>query len=73
MEKRFQKIELYNQNSGTNTKYNYGQSAGIEKTKAGNKGVAECYIAVCEKPLIIKVDLLKDIIIPKHKIRIHFF
>ena len=38
---------MYNQNSGTNWKYNHSQLAGIIETNKNNKSLAECFIAVC--------------------------
>lgn len=42
--------EMYNQNSGTEWKYNHNQPPGIVKTTAENHTLAECFIAVCRKP-----------------------
>lgn len=47
LEARFECIELYNQNSGTDTPYNHNQPAGIVETTPENELLAECYIAVC--------------------------
>lgn len=45
----FECVELYNQNSGTNSPYNHNQPAGIVETTAQNDLFAECYIAVCRR------------------------
>jgi ubiquinone/menaquinone biosynthesis C-methylase UbiE len=49
LEAWFECIELYNQNSGTNTPYNHDQPAGIVETTPENELLAECYIAVCRR------------------------
>jgi ubiquinone/menaquinone biosynthesis C-methylase UbiE len=47
LEPRFDCMELYNQNSGSDTPLNHGQSRGIVPTTTDNEQHAECYIAVC--------------------------
>jgi ubiquinone/menaquinone biosynthesis C-methylase UbiE len=49
MEPQFDCIELYNQNSGSNTPLNHGQTRGIVATTADNEQLAECYIAICRR------------------------
>jgi ubiquinone/menaquinone biosynthesis C-methylase UbiE len=49
LEPRFDCVELYNQNSGSDTPLNHGQTRGIVVTTANNKQLAECYIAVCRR------------------------
>lgn len=49
LEPRFDCIELYNQNSGSDTPLNHGQARGIVATTADNEQLAECYIAVCRR------------------------
>jgi 2-polyprenyl-3-methyl-5-hydroxy-6-metoxy-1,4-benzoquinol methylase len=39
--------EFYNQNSGSDTPLNRGQSAGIVSTTPENEHLAECYLAIC--------------------------
>lgn len=47
---KFQIQKIYNQNSGDKErKYNHSQPKGIVNTTSENKGLAECYIAVCKK------------------------
>jgi 2-polyprenyl-3-methyl-5-hydroxy-6-metoxy-1,4-benzoquinol methylase len=47
LESRFDCLELYNQNSGSETPLNHGQSRSIVATTATNEHLAECFIAVC--------------------------
>jgi len=47
--RRFRDIKLFNQNSGSDFKYNRGQPQGILPTTAENYAQAECYLAVCNK------------------------
>jgi 2-polyprenyl-3-methyl-5-hydroxy-6-metoxy-1,4-benzoquinol methylase len=47
LEPKFDCIELYNQNSGSETILNHGQPRGIVATTADNEQLAECYLAVC--------------------------
>ena len=49
LEPRFEQVELYNQNSGSDTPLNHGQLRGIAVTTAANEPNAECYIAVCHR------------------------
>ncbi len=49
LESRFECLELYNQNSGSDTSLNHGQLRGIAVTTAANEPHAECYIAVCRR------------------------
>lgn len=49
VETGFECLELYNQNSGSNTPYNHGQTAGVVVTTEDNKTLAECYLAVCRR------------------------
>lgn len=46
---RFTVTAVYNQNSGTAWEYNHNQPAGVTPTTDGNRSLAECYIAVCER------------------------
>lgn len=48
LEGRFDCIEIYNQNSGSETPYNHGQPRGIVATSTSNQDLAECYIAICQ-------------------------
>ena len=50
-ESRFSCVELYNQNSGSDTPYNHGQARGIVATTRENEELAECYIAVYRRKL----------------------
>ena len=45
----FECVELYNQNSGSQTPYNHNQAAGIVPTTPENEHLAECYLAVCRR------------------------
>ena len=45
----FECVELYNQNSGSQTPYNHNQAAGIVATTPENEHLAECYLAVCRR------------------------
>jgi SAM-dependent methyltransferase len=47
LESRFDCLELYNQNSGSETPLNHGQPRRIVATTATNEHLAECFIAVC--------------------------
>lgn len=49
LEPKFDCIELYNQNSGSDTAHNRGQPRGIVATNTANEQLAECYIAVCRR------------------------
>jgi len=49
LESRFDCLELYNQNSGSETPLNHGQPRGIVATTAANEQFAECFIAVCQR------------------------
>ena len=49
LEPGFHCIELYNQNSGSDTPLNHAQTRGIVATTAENDQIAECYIAVCRR------------------------
>ncbi|MBL8889470.1 MAG: methyltransferase domain-containing protein [Planctomycetaceae bacterium] len=46
----FRVVELWNQNSGTSFEFNRGQPRGILPTTDDNHQLAECFIAVCERP-----------------------
>lgn len=48
IESRFDCLELYNQNSGSDTPLNHGQTRGIVATTPKNEHLAECFIAVCQ-------------------------
>lgn len=50
LESRFRILSMFNQNSGTAWEYNHGQPAGIVPTTDENRELAECFIAVCERP-----------------------
>lgn len=45
----FESIELYNQNSGSDFKFNHEQSAGIVKTDDSNHELAEVFVAIARK------------------------
>ncbi len=47
LEAEFDCLEIYNQNSGSATPYNRGQTAGIVPTTPQNEEYAECYLAIC--------------------------
>ena len=49
IEPKFDCLELYNQNSGSNTAHNRGQPRGIVETTNTNDQFAECYIAICRR------------------------
>jgi ubiquinone/menaquinone biosynthesis C-methylase UbiE len=49
IESRFGCLELYNQNSGSDTPYNHDQARGIVATAADNEQLAECYVAICRR------------------------
>ncbi len=49
LESRFDCVELYNQNSGSDTPLNHSQRRGIVPTTVDNEEVAECFIAVCRR------------------------
>ena len=49
IESRFDCLELYNQNSGSDTPLNHGQTRGIVATTHKNEHLAECFIAVCRR------------------------
>jgi SAM-dependent methyltransferase len=46
---RFDCVEIYNQNSGSETPLNRGQARGIVATTAANADLAECYVATCRR------------------------
>jgi 2-polyprenyl-3-methyl-5-hydroxy-6-metoxy-1,4-benzoquinol methylase len=46
---RFDCLELYNQNSGSDTPLNHGQARGIVATTLANEYLAECFVAVCRR------------------------
>lgn len=48
LEHEFDIVELYNQNSGTDSPFNRGQTAGIVETNDDNYEMAECFIAVAK-------------------------
>lgn len=52
LERRFDCLELYNQNSGSVTPFNHGQAAGVVPTTTANQDYAECFIAVCRRPVV---------------------
>lgn len=52
LERRFDCVELYNQNSGSSTPLNHGQAAGIVPTTTANQDYAECFIAVCRRRVV---------------------
>lgn len=45
----FDCLEMYNQNSGSETPLNRGQARGIVAISAANQHLAECFIAVCRR------------------------
>src|SRR5215475_1492657 len=47
LESRFDCLELYTQNSGSDTPLNHGQARGIVSTTPDNEELAECFIAIC--------------------------
>jgi ubiquinone/menaquinone biosynthesis C-methylase UbiE len=47
LDSKFHCFELYNQNSGSDTPLNHGQTRGIVATTLENEHLAECFIAVC--------------------------
>ena len=49
LDDKFTCIEVYNQNSGSNTALNRGQSSGFVLTTRENENLAECYLAVCRR------------------------
>jgi ubiquinone/menaquinone biosynthesis C-methylase UbiE len=49
LDEKFACIELYNQNSGSDTPHNRAQRAGIVATTSLNEAFAECYLAICER------------------------
>jgi 2-polyprenyl-3-methyl-5-hydroxy-6-metoxy-1,4-benzoquinol methylase len=49
LQSEFDIIEMFNQNSGGTHIFNHKQGAGIVPTTEANKGLAECYIAICRK------------------------
>lgn len=49
LSRQFCDIKLFNQNSGSDFKFNRGQPQGIVPTTAENFAYAECYLAVCNK------------------------
>ena len=49
LERRFEVLELFNQNSGSDFKYNHGQAQGIIPTHDDNHALAECFIAVARR------------------------
>ena len=50
LNREFEEVELYNQNSGSDRIYNHGQPAGIIPTTPQNAELAECYVAICRRP-----------------------
>lgn len=51
LEQYFNEITLYNQNSGSEIHYNHNCAPGITLTTPSNHHTAECFIAVCRKPV----------------------
>ena len=51
LEPRFDCLEICNQNSGSETPLNRGQTRGIIATTRENEQLAECFIAVCRRKL----------------------
>ncbi len=49
LKSEFEVVEFYNQNSGSDWKYNHGQPRGIVAATPDNEQLGECYIAVCRK------------------------
>jgi len=49
LDEKFACVELYNQNSGSDTPLNRDQQAGIVSTTPENENLAECYLAVCRR------------------------
>lgn len=49
LERHFEILEMFNQNSGTDSIFNHQQPAGITPTLPNNSHLAECLIAVCRK------------------------
>ena len=49
LNKHFECLEFYNQNSGSPSPFNRGQARGIIPTTEKNEQVAECYLAVCRR------------------------
>jgi len=49
LEPRFDCLALFNQNSGSDSPHNHGQTRGIIATTAENEDLAECFIAVCRR------------------------
>jgi ubiquinone/menaquinone biosynthesis C-methylase UbiE len=47
LEPRFECVELYNQNSGSESSHNRKQARGIVPTTLKNEDLAECYLAIC--------------------------
>ena len=47
LDSKFHCCEFYNQNSGSDTPLNHGQTRGIVATTLENEHLAECFIAVC--------------------------
>jgi len=60
LETWFECINLYNQNSGTDSPYNHDQSAGIIETTPENAPLAECYIAVCRRKIVMSETLIES-------------
>ena len=52
LESRFDCLEVYNQNSGSDTLLNHNQPRGIVATTIANEQFAECFIAVCRRKSI---------------------
>ena len=46
LQRRFQILHLFNQNSGSDFQYNHSQPAGIVAATDDNAGLAECFLAV---------------------------
>lgn len=49
LEKDFESIEMFNQNSGTDFQFNRQQDRGIIATNAQNHELAECFLAVAKR------------------------
>jgi len=49
LESRFNGVEIYNQNSGSDTPLNHSQARGIIPTTPENEGLAECFIALGQR------------------------
>jgi 2-polyprenyl-3-methyl-5-hydroxy-6-metoxy-1,4-benzoquinol methylase len=49
LKRRFRIEQLFNQNSGSDFRYNHGQPAGIAATTDENQATAECFIALARR------------------------